>query len=397
MSTHKKLLENIPTSATAQLQSKGSIKAKQHPYEAQHQPVKAKHRPIKAKHAPVQRKKKPKKSSTLTKKAPEQKVSTWGGEWIAKDYATTKNYIQGDRRPIWDYYRGAKIELEFKPNAGVNADLIGMVQSVQSIEQGKTFKDSIPTDQKISPQEAGKSTWSDNDVDTHIDQLNLTPDELAQQKGKAKGQRYRNPLYAINEVKKGDKTLSDTMPSDQKKAQKDIYWGRHGYRKSKKGKTQVQSAILKDEPALPHAKSNSKQVFETTALAISGKQKNVYYGSVRWGWHTDKKGRQHLMPLKVVSNKIPSSSFFKAAELWNNSPTKDTIDLPLEDVHLTTKAMVLHNINPDHLPQKVTIPKGTRIKIAPPQKKVEVADGEYAGFVGTASEEALLHITDERK
>lgn len=395
MSIHKKLLENIPTSATAQLKSKGTIKAKQRPVKAAHQPVKAKHQPIKAKHTPVQRKKKPKKATTITQTNSEQKASTWGGEWKTKNYAATKNYVQGEKKLTSFYYRGAKIALEFKPNSWVDADLIGMVQSVQSIEQGKTFNDSIPTDQKISSQDANKSTWSDNDVDTHIDQLNLTTDELAQQTGKAKGQRYRNPLYAINKVKKGDKKLTDTMPSDQKKAEKDIYWGRHGYRKSKKGKTQVQSAILKDEPALPYAKYNSKQVFETTALAISGKQKNMYYGSVRWGWYTDQAGKQHLMPLKVVSNKVPSSSFFKAAELWNNSQAKDTIDLPLENVQLTTEAMTLHN--PDTIPQKVTIPKGTRVKVKLLRQQVEVADGEHAGFVGTASVQALQSIVDERK
>src|SRR5690606_39791466 len=63
----------------------------------------------------------------------------------------------------------------------------------------------------------------------------------------------------------------------------------------------------------------TKQIFETTALAIKGAQAGTYYGSIQWGWKTDNAGTHTKIPFQAVSEGVPSSSFLKAAELWNAS------------------------------------------------------------------------------
>ena len=94
----------------------------------------------------------------------------------------------------------------------------------------------------------------------------------------------------------------------------------------------VKDAALYDGPTLANAAQDSRQVFETTALAIDGEQAGTYYGSVRWGWRTDGDGNFTKLPLEAVSMGNPSETFMDAAELWNESEDADgneTVDLPI--------------------------------------------------------------------
>jgi hypothetical protein len=92
------------------------------------------------------------------------------------------------------------------------------------------------------------------------------------------------------------------------------------------------------------AEKDSREIFETTALATRGAQIGTYYGSVRWGWRTDRSGTHTKIPLTKVSEGIPSSIFMKAAEIWNAARTstgRDTVDLPIVDVKVTSAPVTI--------------------------------------------------------
>jgi hypothetical protein len=65
--------------------------------------------------------------------------------------------------------------------------------------------------------------------------------------------------------------------------------------------------------------NNSEQIFESTALAVEGTQKNTYYGSVNWGWKRDASGTFSMLPLKVISQATPSVNFLTAATVWSTA------------------------------------------------------------------------------
>lgn len=57
-------------------------------------------------------------------------------------------------------------------------------------------------------------------------------------------------------------------------------FGRHGFRYDDKGASKEQEALLFDDTGLNDAEKDSAQIYETTALAIAGNQKDTYYGSL---------------------------------------------------------------------------------------------------------------------
>jgi Domain of unknown function (DUF4157) len=64
------------------------------------------------------------------------------------------------------------------------------------------------------------------------------------------------------------------------------------------------------------------QSLETAALAVSGPQQGVYYGSVSWGWDKAAGAKAAtLKPFQSVSKDAPSAEFTLASELWNKSKT----------------------------------------------------------------------------
>ena len=64
-------------------------------------------------------------------------VPTFGGDWDTDHYQAVKDLdIYGNPVPAAQKMRGADITLRFKPNNDVNAELIGLTQSVQSYVGG---------------------------------------------------------------------------------------------------------------------------------------------------------------------------------------------------------------------------------------------------------------------
>ena len=113
---------------------------------------------------------------------------------------------------------------------------------------------------------------------------------------------------------------------------------------------QKQDGILKDTPRMPHGDKNSRQIFETTALATKGTQAGTYYGSVRWGWRTDAAGAYTKLPLEKVADGIPSSTFLKSAEIWNTGKAAGgaaNVKLPVPEVKKTSGPVTAPAAGPD--------------------------------------------------
>lgn len=104
----------------------------------------------------------------------------------------------------------------------------------------------------------------------------------------------------------------------------------HRYRLFPGLKWNERSAKLYDKPNMPSAKIGSNMIFETTAISLEGAQKNVYYGSVKWGWNinsiADSNGKVattdiELEPLAVVEMGTPSAEMKELANIWNQAKT----------------------------------------------------------------------------
>ncbi len=303
-------------------------------------------------------------------------VNTWAGEWDTAKYEIVKD--KGGKEI------GVDIDLHFKPGDKVNATQIGTLQMVNSINEGKvvninpTVKDrSIPDGQPGAGQ--------------HIDQA----------------PHNRNPLYAVENPPGTDTGLGDTPAN--------AGFGQHGFRfKDATGNEQKKDATLLDTPKLPDRGNNASQIFETTALAISGTQEGTYYGSVRWGWETDGTGNFKQLPLSVTSNDVPSGTFGAAAKVWNDSKTskgEDTLDVPIVAGKYTNSPGVWLVSNPSKYKQTHlrNLALNTRVEVTnkgetepfnqvtDPQylwHKVTVVDGTGSGMVGWVMQH---YLSDDQK
>lgn len=84
---------------------------------------------------------------------------------------------------------------------------------------------------------------------------------------------------------------------------------------------------MKDSPRLLKTRVNPSQVFEDTALAITGVQTGATYGSVQWGWKTDAAGNVVKIPLTKLSDDVPTGSFKQSQGLWNKNKNAAGEDL----------------------------------------------------------------------
>jgi hypothetical protein len=176
-------------------------------------------------------------------------------------------------------------ELEFTPNNKANATKVGLTQTVKVVQGGNITA--------IDPNTASKMTPQGFSIDRVSDK--------------------QNPLYATS-------TAPDSAQDKLESYKTEDLWGQHA-EKNKSGWT---PAILKDKPTTEGGKNSSKE-FETTALAIEGKQKGTYYGSVKWGWKRDEKGKFSLINFDIVSKGVPSKNFMEAAKKWNTGKTRGTL------------------------------------------------------------------------
>jgi hypothetical protein len=297
-------------------------------------------------------------------------VKTWGGEFDTDKYDIVKNAAGTEA--------GLEIDLRFKPGKPVNAKKIGMVQTANSRHGGKSVFPSTNFGARAIP--AGKPGEG-----AAIDRVD----------------NYANPLYATDAPAAKD-TLASTPTS--------AGWGQHGWRyRDTRGKLQTQDALLKDAPMIDPPGKNAGQTFESTALAVEGKQEGTYYGSVQWGWETDAAGTFKKLPLTLVSSDVPSAEFEAATELWNTSKTAagdETLDLPVVSGKYTSTAGVWLVSNPAKYKDTIIkkLPKNTRVEVTSKATsaafnagthkwwKVTVVDGVHVGKVGWIMESLLADV-----
>ncbi|HKY02986.1 MAG TPA: DUF4157 domain-containing protein [Burkholderiales bacterium] len=228
---------------------------------------------------------------------------------------------------------GVEMYLKFHPGTNVSADLIGLTQ----VAEGK--RNGVPITQGLY---GLHSATSGAGVGYFIDRLEGFPNPIYPTTKKVvSGGSASNladyettSITALTATEQATRAASTGITGVGYKG-----WGQHGFSKVVSGKTVTQDAELYDAPVLGGAGADSEQVFETTALALSGSQKDTYYGSVEWGWRIDSKGAFTRIPLKAVSQGVPSATFLTAANIWNPSKVslgfKSTIATDLLDGTLT--------------------------------------------------------------
>lgn len=223
-------------------------------------------------------------------------VETLGGSWDTGSYRLT---FDGGA------HEGCEINrLVFTPNANVDASKIGLVQSLVAMD------DNLPDPAHAT---AAARSVPAGEVGEHS-----YIDRLADR---------RNPIYGMNDPTGANPGLGDSAAAGN------AQWGwRHRPFPFAPSLELRRDASLYDRPARPGHGPNSRQVFETTALAVAGAQAGTFYGSVRWGWESDAANAPTLVPLGVVSTGVPTESFRAASAMWNANPTStgaSTLKLPI--------------------------------------------------------------------
>jgi hypothetical protein len=203
-------------------------------------------------------------------------VKTAGGTWTATRYVALTRY---NSVPC----HGAFMRLEFNPEAPANATKIALVQSVTAAKNNRF----IYGDETIEARSV---------VGTSIDQAKAS----------------RSPLYADDSAGAG--SVLGSSDEDPKA-------GGHGYRYEDSTGWHVKPAWLRDTPHLRGVQEFSFQVFETTALAVTGVDAGTYYGSVKWGWWRKSDGDVLLVPLRVLSHGSVTDELKASLAQWNETPT----------------------------------------------------------------------------
>ena len=252
-------------------------------------------------------------------------VDTFGGTFDTTAYVTINN-AKGATKAGVGKEVGANIHLKFTPNDLVEADNIGLIQTV------KTLRNKKAGDAADIPSNARSSTLPDalelgeGDYGRGVDQLAyVTGTKIPQ----------TNPLYATTNTKKITSTsLTDLTPV--------AFWGAHGSHTKKADGTfnPAKDAELDDKPRrnIAFAKQIWTQSFEVAALVLDGPMANTWLGSISWGWETDDAGTATLNPATIerVQGGAPSLGFREASEKWNKLTFKgpgkkkfETVDLPV--------------------------------------------------------------------
>ena len=307
-------------------------------------------------------------------------VTTSGGEWDTTKYDLLKDVDSaGKAYPAASGVRGVHMELKFKPNAAVDAELIGLTQSVLAFVSGAPSM--TPSQKAVAiPAADAKSAGTG-------------PGETDEGAAIDRASGYNNPIYGVASAASASLEDTNRRPGSGQ-------FGWHYTDKAKK--VQHQDATLVDVPIRSGAQKDSRHIFETTALATKGAQAGTYYGSVRWGWRTDGAEKFTKIDLAKVSDGVPSSTFLKAAGIWNpakSSTGAENVDLPIPDVQVTTGPVTL--VLP--IPMlDITLPVGTRLQIVQQpvglmvNGQVKVVDGPHTGMTGEVSAAEWSNIADER-
>ena len=151
----------------------------------------------------------------------------------------------------------------------------------------------------------------------------------------------------------------------------------------------------------------ASQSLETAALAVSGPQQGVYYGSVRWGWDKPAGAKTAtLKPFQSVSKDAPSAEFRDASELWNKSKTDQggaRIALPLTLGEYIARAGTLLMERAGGGKQVARLELNARVEITgqsdpkhPDWSSVIVTEGSHTGKQGWVKTALLSDLTRKK-
>jgi hypothetical protein len=238
---------------------------------------------------------------------------------------------------------GAHINLTFMPNDLVEADTIGLVQTVKTMRSSKPGGP-INSPSYVPPSSPGLVGKEDISLGAKEGDHGRAIDQIDSANPGTSTLPQTNPFYAVGNKDpvganpaKVSGTLTDVAPDPADG------WGQHGHHKRKPDGTfdVAVPAVLDDTPGrrIEFAGQEWEHSFEVTALVADGPMANTYLGSVAWGWKADATGTASLSPnpISFVRAGAPTAQFMAAAEKWNNTTFKDpttgkkydSVDLPI--------------------------------------------------------------------
>lgn len=266
--------------------------------------------------------------------------------------------------------------ITFEPGDNTDATKIGLTQVCKAQKNGNI--------EPIDPSERTKMTNNGSAID-RLSNMN-TPIYGSDTLGAGKG---LEDTKQDNNRKKPDAT--NLEPGVDRNASYEL--GHHYKEKEEDPDFKTKNAGLYDGPTISGG-ANSMREFETSALALDGKDKGEYYGSVKWGWEKDGTGVLKKIDFDIVSRGVPSKNFMEAAEKWNDGKARGTAVVKNDntDVEAITSSAILFKLQKgDEVIQKGTLGTSTESFI-----KIEVqtssSDPLLVGKIGTINVE---HLSDK--
>jgi hypothetical protein len=250
---------------------------------------------------------------------------------------------------------GVEIDLTFTPGTEVDATKIGFTQSLTNIKQGVPAI--IDPTERLRIVQGGPNAG--NKLDRRMDRT--------------------NPMYGSDNL--AVCKLEDTKENNAPTAtvpDKTTATYKLGHRFSDGGTAKVEDAWMHDEAGSDRSKDSGME-FETTALAIDGTQKGTYYGSVKWGFQVDAKGKLTRIAPALVSAGVPSQHFLAAAAGWNAATARGTVVVSADNTQFFDELMTA----------MFKLAKDTKVKIknigavnGVAYSKVTLDNGAHAGKTG---------------
>lgn len=207
--------------------------------------------------------------------------------------------------------KGVKIILKFHPDEkNVDAKKIALIQSVRSATNG--IPHAIDPNRATTMVRSGK-----HGAGYAVDRVSNKTNPIYGAKNLKAGESLKDTALSNNTTKKTTNVGSNTT-----------YELGHCYKKNVTDtKKDKHSAGLYDNPRGKKKKGKSK-IFETTALAIDGVDKDKYYGSVKWGYKmegTEASPTVTKIDISEASKGMPTSNFTEPVKLWNISKSRGTL------------------------------------------------------------------------
>jgi Domain of unknown function (DUF4157) len=285
-------------------------------------------------------------------------IDSWAGSFDNDLQYDLKSENNGKGKGAY----GATIQIRFTPKGVVQADKVALVQTASSSWNDVNYFIGSAAERRATET---RSTASG----THIDQINPSS---------------RTPLAAMKDPPSTSNDLAASIPGRLARfgtpsaADKE---GRQAWLMDPAGLGPVPDGVA------------ASQSLETTALAVSGPQKGVYYGAVTWGWEKAAGAKAAtLKPFRAVSKDAPSSEFGEAAKLWNVSTTdqkQQRLALPIVTGKFVGRTRTPLMERADGGKRVARLDLNTRVKITgqtdqkhPDWSRVIVTEGSQVGKQG---------------